>query len=129
HRDAAHGRLSVRHPCAQRRKGEGRSDHHDHLTLRREASSQSDRDRGQRLPQQALSGRPAGLRNRGAAWKIPMSGQLRELYSLLIPLQEERLLVPRMCVAEVIAFADTEREQRDPTQPEWFLGTVDWNGR
>jgi chemosensory pili system protein ChpC len=52
----------------------------------------------------------------------------RELYSLLIPLRHERLLVPRMCVAEVIAFADTEKRS-DPDLPEWLLGSIDWNGR
>ena len=57
-----------------------------------------------------------------------MSAQQKELYSLLIPLRGERLLVPRMCVAEVIAFASTERDRQDD-HPEWFLGTVDWNGR
>jgi hypothetical protein len=36
-----------------------------------------------------------------------------ELYSLLIPLRNERILVPRMCVAEVIAFAETEKRE-DP---------------
>lgn len=51
-----------------------------------------------------------------------------ELYSLLIPLRGERLLVPRMCVAEVIAFADTEPSQ-DSEAPDWLLGTVEWNGR
>jgi chemosensory pili system protein ChpC len=51
-----------------------------------------------------------------------------ELYSLLIPLRNERILVPRMCVAEVIAFADTQRRE-DPEAPDWLLGTVDWNGR
>lgn len=51
-----------------------------------------------------------------------------ELYSLLIPLRNERLLVPRMCVAEVIAFADTEKRS-DENAPDWLLGTVDWNGR
>lgn len=51
-----------------------------------------------------------------------------ELYSLLIPLRNERILVPRMCVAEVIAFADTEKRE-DAALPEWLLGTVDWNGR
>ena len=51
-----------------------------------------------------------------------------ELYSLLIPLREERLLVPRMCVAEVIAFADTERRE-DPDAPDWLLGSVEWNNR
>ena len=52
----------------------------------------------------------------------------KELYSLLIPLEGERLLVPRMCVAEVIAFAEAERS-REREYPDWFLGTVDWNGR
>lgn len=51
-----------------------------------------------------------------------------ELYSLLIPLRNERILVPRMCVAEVIAFADTEKRD-DPDAPEWLLGSVDWSGR
>ena len=51
-----------------------------------------------------------------------------ELYSLLIPLRHERILVPRMCVAEVIAFAETEKRE-DPNAPDWLLGTIDWNGR
>lgn len=54
----------------------------------------------------------------------------KELYSLLIPLREERLLVPRMCVAEVVAFAEAEREPAaDDGGPDWYLGTIDWNGR
>ena len=57
-----------------------------------------------------------------------MSQDHKELYSLLIPLRTERLLVPRMCVAEVIAFAETVRDRETET-PDWFLGTVDWNGR
>ena len=52
----------------------------------------------------------------------------KELYSLLIPLQNERLLVPRMCVAEVIAFADAART-RDDAAPSWFLGAIEWNNR
>ena len=57
-----------------------------------------------------------------------MTDEQRELYSLLIPLKAERLLVPRMCVAEVISFAEATRD-RDEASPEWFLGTIDWNGR
>ena len=56
-----------------------------------------------------------------------MSSQ-NELYSLLIPLRHERLLVPRMCVAEVIAFADTDRSD-DEKAPDWLLGNIEWNGR
>jgi chemosensory pili system protein ChpC len=52
-----------------------------------------------------------------------------ELYSLLIPLRAERLLVPRMCVAEVITFTDAKRAAADEALPSWFLGTIDWNGR
>jgi chemosensory pili system protein ChpC len=57
-----------------------------------------------------------------------MAAEQKELYSLLIPLKNERLLVPRMCVAEVIAFADTART-RDDAAPPWYLGAVEWNNR
>jgi chemosensory pili system protein ChpC len=57
-----------------------------------------------------------------------MGIESKELYSLLIPLQTERLLVPRMCVAEVIAFADAART-RDDAAPEWYLGAIEWNNR
>jgi chemosensory pili system protein ChpC len=57
-----------------------------------------------------------------------MSAEPKELYSLLIPLHNERLLVPRMCVAEVIAFADAARS-RDDAAPDWYLGTIEWNNR
>lgn len=56
-----------------------------------------------------------------------MSEPARELYSLLIPLRQERLLLPRMCVAEVIAFAEPERPAAG--LPDWFLGAIEWNGR
>jgi chemosensory pili system protein ChpC len=54
--------------------------------------------------------------------------QPNELYSLLIPLREERLLVPRICVAEVIGFADTP-EPPPEGAPPWSVGSVEWNGR
>lgn len=49
-----------------------------------------------------------------------------ELYSLLVPLAGERLLVPRACVAEVITWQEPEKM---PNAPLWYLGTVQWNGR
>ena len=58
-----------------------------------------------------------------------MSEQPTELFSLLIPLSGERLLVPRVCVAEVIAFSSLERPKDDDRLPIWFLGKVEWNGR
>jgi len=54
--------------------------------------------------------------------------QDQELYSLLIPLRAERLLVPRACVAEVIAFADPVLPEDDDL-PSWYVGSIDWNGR
>jgi chemosensory pili system protein ChpC len=49
-----------------------------------------------------------------------------ELYSLLIPLLEDRLIVPRACVAEVIRYIAPEQE---PGAHGWMLGNVEWNGR
>ena len=49
-----------------------------------------------------------------------------ELYSLLIPLSGERLIVPRACVAEVVRFSAPEKEEG---AQEWMLGNVNWNGR
>jgi chemosensory pili system protein ChpC len=49
-----------------------------------------------------------------------------ELYSLLIPLSEDRLILPRAAVAEVIAFQEPEQMTGAPA---WYLGTVAWNGR
>lgn len=55
-----------------------------------------------------------------------MSVAGEELYSLLVPLADDRLIVPRACVAEVVRFSKPE-----PTlsAESWILGSVDWNGR
>ncbi len=58
-----------------------------------------------------------------------MSSEPSELYSLLIPLEDERLLVPRVCVAEVIMFSRPERSSDDDRLPSWVLGRIEWNGR
>ncbi len=55
-----------------------------------------------------------------------MSDAVEELYSLLIPLAEDRLIVPRACVAEVVRFIEPENS---PGSEDWYLGTVNWNGR
>ena len=49
-----------------------------------------------------------------------------ELYSLLIPLAQERLIVPRACVAEVITWQAPEKMEGTPP---WYLGTIHWSGR
>lgn len=55
-----------------------------------------------------------------------MSTDETELYSLLIPLEGERLIVPRACVAEVVRFS---RPDHEAGAHAWMLGTVNWNGR
>ena len=55
-----------------------------------------------------------------------MSAAAEELYSLLIPLAEERLIVPRACVAEVVRFTKPEPEEGSHF---WMLGNISWNGR
>jgi chemosensory pili system protein ChpC len=49
-----------------------------------------------------------------------------ELYSLLIPLAQERLIVPRACVAEVVTWQQPETVEGTPP---WYLGTIHWSGR
>ena len=49
-----------------------------------------------------------------------------EIYCLLVPLANGRLLVPRACVAEITGY------QVPATMvgaPPWYLGLVNWNGR
>jgi chemosensory pili system protein ChpC len=55
-----------------------------------------------------------------------MNAETEELYSLLVPLSEDRLIVPRACVAEVVRF--TEPDALAGSQ-KWMLGNVNWNGR
>jgi chemosensory pili system protein ChpC len=55
-----------------------------------------------------------------------MAERVTEIYSLLIPLIEGRLIIPRACVAEVIGF-QTPSEMTGA--PPWYIGTVPWNGK
>ena len=55
-----------------------------------------------------------------------MSAGDKELYSLLVPLVDERLLIPRAGVAEVIRY----ESPKDQTEGKgWLLGTIMWNSR
>ncbi len=40
-----------------------------------------------------------------------MTAAAEELYSLLVPLSEDRLIVPRACVAEVVRFSKSEQQE------------------
>ena len=55
-----------------------------------------------------------------------MSDETQELYSLLVPLADDRLIVPRACVVEVVRFTQPDTEAGAHS---WMLGNVSWNGR
>lgn len=55
-----------------------------------------------------------------------MTAESEELYSLLVPLAEDRLIVPRASVAEVVRFSKPERESG---AHDWMVGIINWNGR
>lgn len=55
-----------------------------------------------------------------------MSNAQDELYSLLVPLNQERLILPRACVAEVVRYAPLPLPDH---APRWFRGLLPWNGR
>ena len=46
-----------------------------------------------------------------------------EIYCQLVPLRQLRLIVPRICIAEVIRYVPP---QRQGPQPGWFRGLVPW---
>jgi chemosensory pili system protein ChpC len=52
-----------------------------------------------------------------------MASASEDIYSLLIPLEKERLVVPRSCVAEVVRYAVPTGGDAD----RWLCGTVVWN--
>jgi chemosensory pili system protein ChpC len=55
-----------------------------------------------------------------------VSAAAEELYSLLVPLAEDRLIIPRACVAEVVRYSKPDQE---PGSQNWMLGNINWNGR
>jgi chemosensory pili system protein ChpC len=55
-----------------------------------------------------------------------VSDETQELYSLLVPLADDRLIVPRACVVEVVRFTQPNTEAGAHS---WMLGNVNWNGR
>lgn len=55
-----------------------------------------------------------------------MSDDTQELYSLLVPLAEDRLIVPRACVVEVVRYTEPDTEAG---AHNWMMGNVSWNGR
>jgi len=52
-----------------------------------------------------------------------MAEEVEELYSLLVPLTDMRLIVPRVCVAEVTGLGQL---QMLSDAPDWLVGMVGW---
>jgi chemosensory pili system protein ChpC len=52
------------------------------------------------------------------------SDRIEELYSLLVPLNEGRLIVPRACISEVVRYSVPEVKFEGPA---WFRGSITWN--
>ena len=55
-----------------------------------------------------------------------MVERISEIYSLLVPLLDGRLIIPRSCVAEVVGFQDPSEM---PGAPPWYLGMFAWGSR
>lgn len=55
-----------------------------------------------------------------------MSETSGEIYSLLVPLANGRLLVPRACVAEITGY---QVPAAMLGAPPWYLGLINWSGR
>lgn len=53
-----------------------------------------------------------------------MEQQVDELYSFLVPLHQDRLIVPRTCVAEVVRYLLPDD---DGSSSDWLRGFVTWN--
>jgi len=52
---------------------------------------------------------------------MPFIGE--ELYSLLVPLKDDRLIIPRSCIAEVIRYTETAAAD---TAEGWLRDSVRW---
>jgi chemosensory pili system protein ChpC len=55
-----------------------------------------------------------------------MSAQFEEIYSLLVPLANGRLIVPRAAIVEVMGFS--QPRERPDGAPDWFVGWLNWSG-
>lgn len=54
-----------------------------------------------------------------------MDHPVEELYSLLVPLYQARLIVPRSCVAEIVRYSLPQ--DRGAGTSDWFRGFIGWN--
>ncbi len=55
-----------------------------------------------------------------------MSDQVREVYSLMIPIINDNILLPNATVAEIVPFADVTPEE---SGPKWYIGQLHWRAQ
>ncbi|MCO7225249.1 chemotaxis protein CheW [Pleionea sp. CnH1-48] len=53
-----------------------------------------------------------------------MEQQINEVYSLMIPIVDQSILLPNSTVAEIVPFGDVER--LNDVGPEWYIGHLNW---
>jgi len=51
---------------------------------------------------------------------------INEIYALLVPVQRQRLLMPRTAVREIIRYTTPVEIENSP---EWLHGTIEWQGQ
>ena len=49
-----------------------------------------------------------------------------EIYALLVPIQRQRLLLPRTAVREIVRYMTPEPLVNKSNTPDWLPGTIDW---
>lgn len=54
-----------------------------------------------------------------------MSERIEDVYSLLVPISGNKLIVPRTAVSEVMGYSPPHG--RPDNAPEWFMGMVRWD--
>ena len=54
-----------------------------------------------------------------------MNDKASALETLVIPLQKSTILLPQICVAEIIPYEPLQRVQKTP---DWFIGLLAWRG-
>ncbi|PWK46881.1 chemotaxis protein CheW [Pleionea mediterranea] len=51
---------------------------------------------------------------------------VNEVYSLMIPIIDQSILLPNATVAEIVPFGDVNLEE---SGPDWYIGTLRWHGQ
>ena len=73
-----------------------------------------------------MSRQARGRKKKGSKKTLRRSGKQPEVHCMLIPTDQELLLLPTSTMAEVV---DYQNPEPMPDAPPWLLGQVEWNNR